>query len=515
MEDWISQPATVFHGRPLPERATPAGYAALIHRYDLKLPLPLRLAAIAERHAPRSTDTWRLLSPRHAPANAVPNHLVFALKYEGVDLAVLSFLFDAVAPNDIAAIVRATPTGTYARRIWFLYEWLTGTVLDLPDARRIRIGSAVDPKLQIALRQGTLSTRHRIYDNLPGTRAFCPMIRRTATIGAYQERDLATEARAVAGRTHPDVMARAAAFLLLSDSKASFSIEGERPSQDRAARWGRIIGEAGAAELSVAEFERLQKVVIGDARFVKLGLRTEGGFVGKHDRRTGEPLPEHISARAEDLRSLLEGVVAYIDGAILGGVDPVATAAAAAFGFVYTHPFEDGNGRVHRWIFHHVLAASGFSQPGLVFPVSAAILRSIDAYRTVLRSYSGPLLPFIDWRATPQNNVEVLNDTARYYRYFDATAHAEYLYACVAETVDRDLPQEVAYLDAFDRFAERVQRVVDMPDRMIALLARFLEQSGGSLSARARAKEFQAFNEAEATAVEAAFAETIGAIERS
>ncbi|MDD9966970.1 MAG: hypothetical protein OXR73_12130 [Myxococcales bacterium] len=50
---------------------------------------------------------------------------------------------------------------------------------------------------------------------------------------------------------------------------------------------------------------------------------------------------------------------------------------------------------------------------------------------------------------------------------------------------------------------------------MIALLARLLEQSGGSLSAQAREKEFQAFNGAEAAAVEAAFAETIGAIGRS
>jgi len=33
-------------------------------------------------------------------------------------------------------------------------------------------------------------------------------------------------------------MARATAFLLLSDSKSSFSIEGERPSPKRAARWG-------------------------------------------------------------------------------------------------------------------------------------------------------------------------------------------------------------------------------------------------------------------------------------
>jgi hypothetical protein len=30
--------------------------------------------------------------------------------------------------------------------------------------------------------------------------------------------------------------------------------------------------------------ERLQKIVIEDARFVRLGLRKIGGFIGDHDR---------------------------------------------------------------------------------------------------------------------------------------------------------------------------------------------------------------------------------------
>jgi len=37
---------------------------------------------------------------------------------------------------------------------------------------------------------------------------------------------------------------RAAAFLLLNDSKSSFAIEGERPSGARAARWAEAIGQA-------------------------------------------------------------------------------------------------------------------------------------------------------------------------------------------------------------------------------------------------------------------------------
>jgi hypothetical protein len=130
----FSGPVTVFHERVLPERATPTGYAALIDAYGLRVPLPRTLSATGEHHRIRNDAEWRILTPRHAPTPDLEGHLTFALKYEGLDLAILKRLFAALAPADIEAIVRAKPTGSYARRIWFLYEWLVCRRLDLPDA---------------------------------------------------------------------------------------------------------------------------------------------------------------------------------------------------------------------------------------------------------------------------------------------------------------------------------------------------------------------------------------------
>lgn len=186
-------------------------------------------------------------------------------------------------------------------------------------------------------------------------------------------------------------------------------------------------------------------------------------------------------------------------------LDPVIAAACLAFGFVYIHPFEDGNGRIHRYLIHHVLASRRFNPPELAFPVSAVMLRELDTYRRVLESHSRSILPWIDWEPTGNNNVRVLNDTADFYRFFDATPHAEFLYHCVAETIERDLPDEARFLRAFDRFTDRVQDLVDMPAATIDLLFRLLRQNGGILSDRAREREFAALMPAEATAIEAAF----------
>ena len=407
-------------------------------------------------------------------------------------------------------MIRSAPTGAYTRRLWYLHEWLTGRQLDLPDPGKVRAVPIVDPKKQFAMLEGIPSPRHKVIDNLPGTRAFCPMVRRTPVLEQFVEKKLDQQAREIVARTHADVIRRAAAFLLLSDSKSSFQIEGEQPSAQRMARWGKVIGEAGSRPLSLAELERLQRIVIGDSRLVHLGLRQEGGFVGMHDRNTREPIPDHISARPEDLRNLIEGIVDYDRRSVQGRIDPVVAAASIAFGFAYVHPFEDGNGRLHRWLIHHGLATAGYNPPGVVFPVSAAILRETEHYRIVLESYSRPLLDFIVWEPTATGNVHVENDTADYYRCFDATAHAEFLYKCVEQTIKHDLPDEVGFLQAYDRFSQGVQAIIDMPNQKIDLIHHFLQQGQGHLSKRARTKDFAALTDAEIKQIEALYAKSIG-----
>jgi hypothetical protein len=289
--------------------------------------------------------------------------------------------------------------------------------------------------------------------------------------------------------------------MLLADSRASFAIENERPPRSRLERWARAVRQAGRNPLTLDEIVRLHRVLIEDTRFVRPGLRPDGVFLGErhHD---GDPLPEFIGARPDDLTGLMEGLLEANDRMRADEIDPVLKAAATAFGFVYVHPLQDGNGRLHRCLIHHVLAERKFAPPGMVFPVSSVMLDRIDDYRSTLRRHSGPLMPFIEWRPTPERNVEVLNATADLYRYFDCTEQAEFLYECVSRTVEHDLPREIDDLRRHDEAIQRIMDAVEMPDRVAEDLVMFVRQNEGTLSKNRREQEFKELTDDEVTRLE-------------
>ena len=502
----ISREVSVFQGRVTPEPGKLAGYGALISAFDLNVPIPDKLAIISSRHKRYSDDSWDVFTPRHAPADDIIGHLTFALKYEGVDLYILKALFNKVNPGEIEGFIKAEPLSQYNRRIWFFYEWLLDKRLDLPDLKKGNYFNALDEKLQYP-GPSVNSTRHRIRNNMPGVKDFCPLIKKTNTLENYLSEDLGARVESALLPAHKDVLIRAAAFLLLKDSKASYAIEGENPPQNRLQRWGKAIGQAGRNELSEEELLRLQTIVIENERFIELGWRNQGGFVGEHDRNYGSPIPDHISAKWEDIKILIKGLIETNTKLQDSTYNPVLAATLIAFGFVIIHPFVDGNGRIHRYLIHHILSKKGFSKDKLIFPVSAAILERLSDYRKVLEDYSIPRLAMIEWETTPDNNVKVLNDTIDLYRYFDATKMAEFLFSCVEQTINIIIPNEVGYLRKYDLFKQKVERDIDMPDKTIAMLLRFLEQNEGKLSKRAREKEFSMLEDNEVTNLEEIYSE--------
>jgi hypothetical protein len=511
----FSQKKSVFYGNSTPEKGTIVGYAAIADTLKLQMPMVKPVALICDQNKKYQNKDWLILPRSYLPEDnkeldefeALYKHLVFSLKYEGINLLLFSCLIRHYSEAQLTRLVSFEPTGQYSRRIWFIIEWLLGKELkgkeNLSKKSYIPV---VDPTRQYSIK-GHKSPRHLVINNLPGTPEFCPLIKKTEKLEKYINDNLSDRKNIYLKGINKEIIQRASSFLLLQDSKASFSIEGESPKSKRAAKWGKAIGQAGAKDLSQDELNRLQQVVIENFRFTEMGLRKKGGFIGEHDRLSRAPLPDHISARWQDLPKLINGLIETNKKLVNSEIDAVIAATIIAFGFVFIHPFEDGNGRIHRYLIHHVLARKKFSQQGIIFPISASILDHIEDYRKVLEAYSHPLLDFIEWEETKDHNIKVLNETIDYYRYYDATAQAEFLYDCVFDTIENIIPDELTYLSRYDEFKRAIDDEFEMPDMLVALLVKFLDQNNGSLSKRAKEKEFCALSEKEIKSIEKLYSE--------
>jgi hypothetical protein len=127
----------------------PAGYAFLIEQYGLSALPNWHTSSVSPTGSLRSTvqdgREESVYPQSYWPGDGTGGHLEFALKYDGVNLGVLSALFDVVPPKEITAWVNSKPTGKYARKIWFLYEFLTGRELPLPDLTKGNYTPLLEP----------------------------------------------------------------------------------------------------------------------------------------------------------------------------------------------------------------------------------------------------------------------------------------------------------------------------------------------------------------------------------
>ena len=482
--------------------ATSIGYLHLAQRFALNT-LPLKTQSTVARGTPRVEvvrDTeYRAYSAAYHPGDEPQDHLEFALKHEPLNLEVLCAWFDdhrEAAEQAVVALVKRKPTGEYARRAWFLYEWLTERRLDLPDGRPRRFVSLLDDSQHVTWsrqqRGGSIafkamrSSRHHVENNLPGTRGLCPLVRRTPEVQRWLAQDFGGRLTATMRDFDPALFRRATSYLYLKETRASFEIEGEALPEAKAERFVALLEQVSAADqLDHDALVRWQRELV-EPRFRAESYRTDQVYIGESGRigRLGKihfipPKPDDVPAFMEDL---------LVIDALHDGVPPLIHAAVIAFAFVLIHPFDDGNGRLHRLLIHNVLRRRGLSPPGIVVPVSAVMLDDRAGYDAVLESFSKPLMQLLDYERDEDDRVTVHGSTARHYRYFDATPMVEGLGRWIDRTLEEDFPDELRWLEAHDRARAAMKRIVDLPEKHARTLIQVLLNNNGKMSHSKRAR---------------------------
>lgn len=476
------------------------GFKALAQRYGIALAQPLRVeSVIGTTRVQRENNglVENKYPASYQPTDDFAGHCEFGLKYEDIHLELLARLFAKTGPEPIAAWCLQAPFGQYARRAGFLYEWLTGQQLDVPNVTNGGYVNAVAPHQYLTRVEPLRNRRWRINDNLPGTPQFCPLVRRTDALQQALQFDLNAALHELDQHFGADILLRTANWLTLKESRASFLIEKEADQTDRIQRFAHVIAHyCGriANPLSNDSLQTLQAGILGDEA-VGLGLRHSPVFVGQATMR--EDIVHYIAPAFGVLAELLDGLKAF--ELATRGAEPLARAAALAFAFVYIHPMRDGNGRLHRFLINDSLIRDKAVPDGVILPVSASITSSIDfraRYDRTLEVFSRPFMQryaasyrfgeLIDYADGSKSNLvfDDYDDALFAWRYPDLTEHVLYTAEVVAHTVRIEMAEEARVLVIFQRAQQQLKEVLEMPDQDANRIIRSLKDNGWKISGK-------------------------------
>lgn len=471
----------------------PLGYGALIARFHLQVP-PLRQtfwlgerSAETRTQAADGTERIELARGRASPAPSTIEQLTFALKREDLNLTVLGALFvhqEVVA--EIQAWLTARPTSSYARQAAYLAHWVSGAAFDYrapPGTPRVRLLDAE----QYLVGPETSSPQFGVVNNLLGTREFSPLVRRTARLQELLSQDLRSRVAQALQAIEPEVLHRAVDYLYLSETRSTYSIEDEIPDNNRAAKFRSLLEAAGTpGALSEQQLCEWQNLIVNPLS-AEYSYRAEQNWLSRPGRLRN--IADFIPPPAALVDPMIQGVARVATYATQGVLDPVVAAACAAFGLVFVHPFFDGNGRLHRFLLHHVLRQAGFTPAGVVLPLSARMLKQLDRYSSLLKAYSRSRTALLNYRLDSDSGTIMVTSPQPLwlYAYFDATDLCEFVLECCKLCVEEDLAVEVQYLRSHDHTLRELEGWLDMRQSKLNTLIDIIVQGHGAMSRRKRA----------------------------
>jgi hypothetical protein len=467
---------------------TTIGYAQLIDRLALPVCPLARTAHISGSVNRRVDSADRILFP-HGVAidDTVIGHLEFALRHEGVNLEVIDALFTKCPePTALATRLRLAPNGSSIRRACHLWEWLTGNPLPIDATPAAGYVDLYPRDEYVTAEKATNDRKFRVRNNALGTPDFSPVVRRNILPTAPSLPELLERAReTLTGVTDPSLYERALSYLYLSETRSSFDIERESPSSDKQERFVQLLRQAGdTVQVSEQWLASLQNAVVRDVFSHEVSYRTQQNWLEDATGRiTFFPVPQ------ADLPRAMRGWEAFINDNSRC-TDVLVKAAISAFGFVYLHPFLDGNGRLHRFLIHHVLTRSGLLPGGTIVPVSAVIHKHLPEYHDVLTGFSKPVTQLWRYvRGDPEPYI-LAKPGSGAYRFFDATQEVLFLHHMIQLAVDEEIPRQLAWLTGYDQAFNQLDAELDLPRKDLSALIRMAQSQQGRLSAHRRKQYF-------------------------
>lgn len=464
------------------------GYAFLGSRLALTV-LPLNRPATVQP-VTRIEEIGRTLAvpQRQAPApDDLLGHVLFALKHEGMNLSILAQALPQIPVEDFVGALQAAPNGVYIRKACFLREAFCAEMIEQPFPVKGAFIPLFDPTRYIT-RPGARNSKWRVEFNGLGDLSYCATVERTSEVASLLEHDILGRARAFIESLAPLMMDRAINWAYLHETQDSFAIEKEAPTENKARRFIQLLRQAHERLPLTEEYlVNLQNATVSNPFDLAVAFRHEQNHLA--NGLQGAAGVSYVPPPPDLCRELMDSLMNFANTAPQQ-IDPLVAAGIISFGFVFLHPFMDGNGRLSRFLIHHTLCQSGALENGLLLPISVAMKREESAYLKSLQAFSRPLRELwqVNWIDFEQFNFE-FNGSSAVYRFWDATPGVVFTCQMAKRALEVELREETAFLESYDAVYKAVDERFDVRGSDLAALVMMCLSNGGTVSGNRR-KQF-------------------------
>ncbi len=467
---------------------TAVGYRYLHQKLNSGAQAPRRPALV--KPVTRLTEINGCLAvPRQMapPDGAYLEHVLFALKHEGTNLGILAQALPTISADILIAELKRAPNGIFIRKACFLWESFTGEQLtDAPAVGGAAVG-LFDPERYIT-GPSDRNARWRVDFNGLGSSRYCATVERTPAIVGLLDSDILGRAQEFMASLPAEMMDRAINWAYLHETQDSFAIEKESPSEDKARRFVALLRQAHERHpLNEEYLVELQNICVTNPLDQAAGYRSQQNHLQNGLR--GAAGVTYVPPPPDMLPELMDEWLAFANTAPTQ-IDPIVAASISSFGFVFLHPFMDGNGRLSRFLIHQALCSSGKLQHGLLLPVSIAMKRHELAYLEALQDFSKPLREHwrVLWIDDANFEFEFLGSPSMY-RYWDATPAVEFVLRMADEALEVELRRETQFLRHYDAVLRAVDERFDVRGSTLSTLVMMCLDNGGVVS-KSRRKQF-------------------------
>jgi hypothetical protein len=488
------------------------GYEFLISKIGIPM-VPLQQPARIKPVTRVESTPEMLAVPRHvAPADdSILSHVLFALRYETIQIPILDRALRLVSADELLARLANKPQAGYQRRAAYLWEKANGQPLALPMASTGgNYLTIFDPNEYYTGQDWERSQKYRVVFNGIGPYEYCPVVKRDANLEKFGEVTLRRLNEWAADPKNADMLDRVMSWAYLSETRDSYAIENEVPSPDKEHAFLQAMAHLrDKTPLSEAYLVELQNTVISNPIKAELQFRASQNWLQRGGR--GASGVRYIPPAPDSMLTLMDGFMRMANAK--DDVPPLVKAALVSFGFVFIHPFIDGNGRLSRLLAHHTLNAKGVlpvvkGSPAIL-PLSVVMKKNEKMYLSVLESFSLSTRDL--WRVTHISDSDFVFDflsTPLVYAHWSGQKAAEFVTACAGEALKQSLVEEATFLQNYDRAFRKIDRAYDLPNKTINLLIQWIHQNNCRMPERRKnAQELILLKPGQLDAIEAIIAD--------